>query len=98
MYLQNRAYAANQLSDLHQKLTKAQTSLPSTRPPAPILIDEKAVIKQKPQDKNQESALSKAVKDRSVQHRCYIMLYVDHFYLAAIRSRRKHNMVSSRRS
>ncbi|KAM5533562.1 hypothetical protein V8D89_012778 [Ganoderma adspersum] len=61
--ISNRAYAANQLSDLHQKLTKAQTSLPSTRPPAPILIDEKAVIKQKPQDKNQESALSKAVKD-----------------------------------
>ena len=62
---QNRAYAANQLSDLHQKLTKAQTSISSTRPPAPVLIDEKAVIKQKPQDKREESALSKAVKDRS---------------------------------
>ena len=42
---QNRAYAANQLADLHQKLSKAQSGVPSTRPPQPILIDEKAVIK-----------------------------------------------------
>ena len=33
------------IADLHQKLTKAQTSIPSTRPPQPVLIDEKAVIK-----------------------------------------------------
>ena len=32
------------------------------------------MIKQKPQDKNQESALSKAVKDRLVRHSLSILL------------------------
>ncbi|RDX54713.1 Mov34-domain-containing protein [Lentinus brumalis] len=61
--ISNRAYAASQLADLHQKLTKAQTSIPSTRAPQPVLIDEKAVIKQKDSQKREETALSKAVKD-----------------------------------
>ncbi|KAI0360499.1 Mov34-domain-containing protein [Trametes cingulata] len=61
--ISNRAYAASQLADLHQKLTKAQTSIPSTRAPQPILIDEKAVIKNKEDKRKDESALAKAVKD-----------------------------------
>jgi hypothetical protein len=32
---QNRAYAVSQLSDLHQKLTKAQSSVHTTRAPIP---------------------------------------------------------------
>ncbi|KAI0674487.1 Mov34-domain-containing protein [Trametes maxima] len=61
--ISNRAYAASQLADLHQKLTKAQTSIPTTRAQQPILIDEKAVIKNKEDKKKEDSALSKAVKD-----------------------------------
>ena len=94
--MQNRAYAANQLSDLHQKLTKAQTSVSSTRPPAPVLIDEKAVIKQKPQDKREESALSKAVKDRLVwlildrQSHAHILLR----YSDKIASEAQHGLIA----
>ncbi|KAH9941197.1 Mov34-domain-containing protein [Epithele typhae] len=61
--ISSRAYSANQLADLHQKLSKAQSGISSTRPPQPILIDEKAVIKQKDTSKREESTLSKAVKD-----------------------------------
>ncbi|KAI9065609.1 Mov34-domain-containing protein [Trametes sanguinea] len=61
--ISNRAYAASQLADLHQKLTKAQTSIPSTRAPQPIVVDEKAVIKNKEDKKKDDSALFKAVKD-----------------------------------
>ncbi|KAH9897059.1 Mov34-domain-containing protein [Cubamyces lactineus] len=61
--ISNRAYAASQLADLHQKLTKAQTSIPSTRAPQPIPVDEKAVIKNKEDKKKDDSALAKAVKD-----------------------------------
>jgi Cop9 signalosome subunit 5 C-terminal domain len=32
---QNRAYAVSQLSDLHQKLTKAQSNVHTTRAPIP---------------------------------------------------------------
>lgn len=39
--LQNRAYAASQLADLAQKLTKAQTAISSTKAPAPSLKDDK---------------------------------------------------------
>ncbi len=36
---QNRAYAVAQLSDLHQKLSKVQTSVTTTRAPIPVLQD-----------------------------------------------------------
>ena len=34
---QNRAYAASQLTDLHQKLTKAASNVPQTKPIVPPL-------------------------------------------------------------
>ncbi|KAF9815784.1 hypothetical protein IEO21_04368 [Rhodonia placenta] len=39
--ISNRAYAASQLADLAQKLTKAQTAISSTKAPAPSLKDDK---------------------------------------------------------
>ncbi|KAH9852444.1 Mov34-domain-containing protein [Lenzites betulinus] len=61
--ISNRAYAASQLADLHQKLSKSQTSIPATRAPLPVLIDEKIIVKNKDDKKKEESALAKAVKD-----------------------------------
>ena len=40
MPYQNRAYAVSQLADLHQKLSRAQTSVPNTRAPT-VTKDEK---------------------------------------------------------
>jgi Cop9 signalosome subunit 5 C-terminal domain len=40
-WTQNREYAVSQLSDLHQKLAKAQTSVTSTRAPPPSLPKDK---------------------------------------------------------
>jgi hypothetical protein len=40
-WAQNREYAVSQLSDLHQKLAKAQSSVTSTRAPAPSLPKDK---------------------------------------------------------
>jgi COP9 signalosome complex subunit 5 len=45
--VQNRAYAVSQLSDLHQKLSKAQSSVTTTRAPLPSL----------PKDKDEKSGL-----------------------------------------
>ena len=39
---QNRAYAASQLSDLAQKLAKAQTNVPNTKAPPPAQKEDKA--------------------------------------------------------
>lgn len=36
-FIQNRAYAASQLTDLHQKLTKAASNVPQTKPIVPPL-------------------------------------------------------------
>ena len=36
-FTQNRAYAASQLTDLHQKLTKAASNVPQTKPVVPPL-------------------------------------------------------------
>ncbi|PCH44833.1 Mov34-domain-containing protein [Wolfiporia cocos MD-104 SS10] len=60
--ISNRAYAASQLADLAQKLTKAQSSVPSTKAPPPALKDDKAAKKEekKREDQNQ---LLKGVKD-----------------------------------
>ena len=40
MTMQNRAYAVSQLADLHQKLSRAQSSVPNTRAPT-VTKDEK---------------------------------------------------------
>jgi COP9 signalosome complex subunit 5 len=42
---QNRAYAASQLNDLHQKLSKVQSVVSSTRAQAPVLKDSKEPTK-----------------------------------------------------
>ncbi|GBE87458.1 Mov34-domain-containing protein [Sparassis latifolia] len=60
--ISNRAYAAAQLIDLHQKLSKAQSSVSGTRAPPPALKDDKVAKKEerKREDANQ---LLKSVKD-----------------------------------
>lgn len=60
--ISNRAYAASQLADLAQKLTKAQTAISSTKAPAPSLKDDKQARKEekKKEDQNQ---LLKSVRD-----------------------------------
>ncbi|KAI0727448.1 Mov34-domain-containing protein [Fomitopsis betulina] len=60
--ISNRAYAASQLSDLAQKLAKAQTNVPNTKALPPVLKDDKAAKKEekKKEDQNQ---LLKCAKD-----------------------------------
>ncbi|KAF8801678.1 Mov34-domain-containing protein [Phlegmacium glaucopus] len=64
--LSNRAYAVSQLSDLHQKLAKAQNSIGSTKPVVPSLKDKDSVQKkekEKEERKKDENQLAKSVKD-----------------------------------
>jgi len=66
--ISNRAYAVSQLSDLHQKLVKAQASVHSTRAPVPVLQDKdlaavNAIKKEKEEKKKEENQLAKSVKD-----------------------------------
>lgn len=60
--ISNRAYAASQLTDLQEKLAKAQSAVSSTRAPPPALRDDKSAKKEekKREDANQ---LLKGVKD-----------------------------------
>jgi len=63
--ISNRAYAVSQLSDLHQKLTKAQSTVHTTRAP-PISFkdkDEKPSAPKKEEKKKEENQLAKSVKD-----------------------------------
>lgn len=64
--ISNRAYAVSQLSDLHQKLAKAQNSVGTTRATAPALKEKDAAQKQKEKDekKKEDNQLTKSVKDR----------------------------------
>jgi hypothetical protein len=67
--IQNRAYAVSQLTDLHQKLSKAQGAVQNTRAQAPTLpADEKAAAsgkgKEAEKKKPEENQLAKSVKDR----------------------------------
>jgi len=69
--ISNRAYAASQLSDLSQKLAKAQSSVANSRAAVPVLKDDK--LKGKEEKKKEDSQLLKSVKDSSkisaeVQH------------------------------
>ncbi|KAK1221326.1 COP9 signalosome catalytic subunit rri1 [Marasmius sp. AFHP31] len=64
--ISNRAYAVSQLADLHQKLSKAGSAVPSTRPTLPSLQDKENSSKtEKEEKKKEESQLAKSVKDSS---------------------------------
>ncbi|OAX40559.1 Mov34-domain-containing protein [Rhizopogon vinicolor AM-OR11-026] len=62
--ISNRAYAVSQIVDLHQKLSKAQASVSSTRAPipAPKGQDEKTT-NAKEEKKKEDNQLAKGVKD-----------------------------------
>ncbi|KAG6909019.1 hypothetical protein DXG01_002405 [Tephrocybe rancida] len=60
--ISNRAYSVSQLSDLHQKLSKAQTSVSSTRAPIPSLKDKDAASGNSKR-KKEDNQLAKSVKD-----------------------------------
>ncbi|KAG6879628.1 hypothetical protein C0992_000463 [Termitomyces sp. T32_za158] len=61
----NRAYAVSQLSDLHQKLSKAQSTVGSTRAPVPNAKDKEGNSKgkEKEERKKEDNQLAKSVKD-----------------------------------
>ncbi|KAF7971334.1 hypothetical protein HWV62_21430 [Athelia sp. TMB] len=62
--ISNREYAVSQLSDLHQKLAKAQGAVASTRAPIPSLKDDKMAGPGKKDDKKKEEhQLAKSVRD-----------------------------------
>ncbi|RXW16976.1 hypothetical protein EST38_g8885 [Candolleomyces aberdarensis] len=62
--ISNRAYAVSQLSDLHQKLSKATSTVSGTRPVVPSLKDkEGAQKKEKEEKKKDENQLAKSVID-----------------------------------
>ncbi|KAJ3544062.1 hypothetical protein NM688_g5784 [Phlebia brevispora] len=62
--ISNRAYAVSQLADLHQKLSRAQTSVPNTRAPT-VARDEKQSAIQKKEEKKKEDSnqLAKSARD-----------------------------------
>ncbi|KIJ63800.1 hypothetical protein HYDPIDRAFT_40823 [Hydnomerulius pinastri MD-312] len=62
--ISNRAYAVSQISDLHEKLSRAQSTVGNTRAPVPVLKDqdEKGGNK-KDEKKKEDNHLTKAVKD-----------------------------------
>ncbi|KAJ7210504.1 JAB1/Mov34/MPN/PAD-1 ubiquitin protease-domain-containing protein [Mycena pura] len=60
--ISNRAYAVSQLADLHQKLSKAQGSVASTRAAVPVL-PEQATKKEKEDKKKEDNQLAKSVRD-----------------------------------
>ncbi|KAI0037234.1 Mov34-domain-containing protein [Vararia minispora EC-137] len=62
--ISNRAYAASQLQDLHQKLRKAATNVPGTKPVIPSLPSQEKPAQQAAKKKD-DSQLDKAVKDGS---------------------------------
>ncbi|KAJ7719421.1 JAB1/Mov34/MPN/PAD-1 ubiquitin protease-domain-containing protein [Mycena metata] len=63
--ISNRAYAVSQLSDLHQKLAKAQSAVASTRAAVPLLPDSQnfAAKKEKEDKKKEDNQLAKSVRD-----------------------------------
>jgi len=68
--ISNREYAVSQLADLHQKLSKAQSSVNSSRAPIPTLPKEKEKAekggtKAEEKKKKEESQLVKSVRDSS---------------------------------
>ncbi|KAH8829091.1 Mov34-domain-containing protein [Flagelloscypha sp. PMI_526] len=64
--ISNREYAVSQLSDLHQKLSKASSSVSNTRPIVPVLKGdgkEKEQQVKKDEKKKEENQLGRSVKD-----------------------------------
>jgi len=61
--ISNRAYAASQLNDMHQKLSKAQSLVSATRAQAPTLKDSKELTKDEKEKKKEENQLTKSVRD-----------------------------------
>ncbi|KAF9458160.1 JAB1/Mov34/MPN/PAD-1 ubiquitin protease-domain-containing protein [Collybia nuda] len=67
--ISNRAYSVSQLTDLHQKLSKAQSSVAATRAPVPTLKEKdsssgaKVFYKEKDEKKKDDNQLAKSVKD-----------------------------------
>ncbi|KAJ7572317.1 Mov34-domain-containing protein [Mycena floridula] len=62
--ISNRAYAVSQISDLHQKLSKAQSGVTSTRASAPALVEKDGSTKKdKDEKKKDDNQLAKSVKD-----------------------------------
>ncbi|TFY80713.1 hypothetical protein EWM64_g3298 [Hericium alpestre] len=61
--ISNRAYAASQLSDLHEKLVKAASSVPHTRPAVPTLKDDQVTYNKKNGEKKDDNVLTRHVKD-----------------------------------
>ncbi|KAH7909827.1 JAB1/Mov34/MPN/PAD-1 ubiquitin protease-domain-containing protein [Hygrophoropsis aurantiaca] len=66
--ISNRAYTVSQLSDLHQKLAKAQASVSSTRAPVPSLKEKQkeetsSTQPKKEEKKKEDNQLFKGVKD-----------------------------------
>ncbi|KAL9710007.1 COP9 signalosome catalytic subunit rri1 [Leucoagaricus gongylophorus] len=59
--ISNRAYAVSQLSDLQQRLSKAQGAVANTRAVPPSLKEKEG--KQKEEKKKEENQLAKSVKD-----------------------------------
>ncbi|KAG5351327.1 hypothetical protein C0989_006963 [Termitomyces sp. Mn162] len=64
--ISNKAYSVSQLSDLHQKLSKAQSTVGSTRASVPSAKDKDGntkVGKEKEEKKKEDNQLAKSVKD-----------------------------------
>ncbi|GLB38959.1 putative JAB/MPN domain containing protein [Lyophyllum shimeji] len=65
--ISNRAYSVSQLSDLHQKLSKAQAAVSQTRAPVPTLKEKEGAAagkqKEKEEKKKEDNQLAKSVKD-----------------------------------
>ncbi|KAI0766290.1 Mov34-domain-containing protein [Irpex lacteus] len=61
--ISNRAYAVSQLADMHQKLSKAQQTVPNTRAPGPLAKDDKQSSLAKEKKKEDANQLAKTVKD-----------------------------------
>jgi len=61
--ISNRAYSVSQLADLHQKLTKAQGSVSTTRASVPTIKEKDGKQKEKEEKKKEDNQLAKSVKD-----------------------------------
>ncbi|KAG1871466.1 JAB1/Mov34/MPN/PAD-1 ubiquitin protease-domain-containing protein [Suillus subluteus] len=64
--ISNRAYAVSQIVDLHQKLSKAQASVSSTRAPMPTTKGQEektSSVPKKDEKKKEDNQLAKGVKD-----------------------------------
>ncbi|KAI6044890.1 Mov34-domain-containing protein [Pisolithus marmoratus] len=61
--ISNRAYAVSQIADLHEKLSRAESTVSNTRPTIPALKGQEEKSNGKDEKKKEDSHLAKAVKD-----------------------------------